>query len=803
MVDRREVAQLVEDRPELAEALETVLAVDEDHEGWTFEDVPVGTGLFGEIVGHDIVESVDDGYRVTDPDTVRAALTQERSDDDPEGTTGPASIEASDALGRVQSLSVGATARRAGVGLVLVALFVWARSLARSKVLRDDAVVLAGNDAYLYRYLVDGLLARSSSPFALGTLTDPSITRDFGEPLFVATLWWVSALLGGTREVAGLVLAWYPVVAAIGVGALVYVLGARVFGDRRVGVLAAGILAVLPAHAMRTSLGFADHHAFDYLWLMATVTVLAWLTTVDDPFGTAGRRGAVLLGVVVTGLVLAWEGSPLMLLPVAVYLALTVLTDIVDGRRPMRVNASVLAGLGGAAVVTVLSNVALGWTTTTVALTPGLLALGGVAVAGGSELLADRGVGIRTIAAVEFAVPLVALVVLSVAAGDVLAELVGRFEFLFSASGIGETASAFTLDQLVGVKLFGGAIVLAVPVLVWAGRRALLGDRRWLVVGVFTWYFLALSVVQLRFIGQLAPLASLLAAVGLVWGLARLDLTTPPVPVRESTGPVEDPPTGPQDDPDAWLETERLDAQSTVLALVLVVAVVGPGTVFLSEKVSGSAVSDADHEAAQWMAEYADERGWTYPDNYVFSQWGKSRAFNYPVNGQSADYGFALANYSAFVTDADPDPKYHQWRDRVGFVVLEPLPPRDNTAQQHLYNTYGSRWVDDDGVRYDAVSHYRAVYVTENGANRVFVLVPGANVTGTAAPNETVELHTSVSIPNAGFTYRTVATADATGHYRATVPYPGEYEVTANNETTTVTVPERAVENGTRVTVDG
>jgi len=810
MVDEREVAELVADRPDLEEGLAAVMAVDEDHDTWTFEDVSVGTGVFGEIVGHDIVESVDDEYRVADPDSVRAALADgPASGPGSAPATGPDSgvAGASDRFGvavdRVVTGVASATGRRVLGALAVAALFVGVRTLTYFGVFRDGNVVMVANDPYAYRYELDQALALSTNPLDIGAVREfaDAGLRASGEPLFVATMWWVSALLGGTRETAGAVLAWYPVVAALAVGALVYVVGAHLLGDRRVGFCAAVLLAVMPAHAIRTPLGFGDHHAFDYVWFVAVVAAMVWAVTTEDPLGRSGQRGAVAVGVAVAGLTLAWEGSPLLLVPVAAYLAAVVLLDVDDDRSPLRSNAPVLGGLGLAAVVTVGAHLVLEWGSPSLVLTPAVFAAGGLAVAGGSELLARRGVGVERIATAEFATPVVAVVVLSLVAGSLLSELVGGFAFVLTTAGIGETTSAFALSEVVGVKLFGGAAFLALPVLVWGSRRAVLGDRCWLVLSVFTWFFFLLSALQSRFVGQLAPLVSVFAAVGLVWAFARLGLTTPPVPVRESADAASA--TGPRDD-GPWLDAEGVGLRSGVTAVVLVAAVVGPSLYVVPDQVRAGTVSDHNYETARWMADYADERDLTYPDNYVFSRWGTNRAFNYPVNGVAANYTYARGNYSDFVSASHADPWYDRLNDSVGFVVLEPIPVRDGTVQEHLHRTYGSRWVTGDGtVRYEAVSHFRAVYSSTDGANRVFVPVPGAAVTGRTGADATVELETTVEIPNDQFTYRTVAEPNATGHYRAVVPYPGRYEVQAGNRTRTVTVPERAVENGTQVSVGG
>jgi hypothetical protein len=61
------------DRPDLEDPLATVLAVDEQAETWTFDDLEIDSGRFGELVSRGIVTAAGDGYRLADPEAVRGA----------------------------------------------------------------------------------------------------------------------------------------------------------------------------------------------------------------------------------------------------------------------------------------------------------------------------------------------------------------------------------------------------------------------------------------------------------------------------------------------------------------------------------------------------------------------------------------------------------------------------------------------------------------------------------------------------------------------------------------------------------
>ena len=785
-------------------ALEALLEVDEASDTWTFDEVSVDTGRFGRFVETGVVEKAGSSYRLADPDAVRSAIENGHPTGDgaDSSTRGPsagsladsvdASSLSSDRLSAVVS-QLSATRLPTVVGvLAVVALFVWTRAYIYPGVFRDGNVVLTANDPYAYRFLVESLTQGTAEGVSFETT---------GEPLFVATMWLGSVLLGGGQDAVGLVLAWYPVVAALFTGAVVYLIGARVLRDGRVGAVAAVSLALVPGYAFRTSLGFGDHHAFDYLWVTATVAVLAWTVTVetDDPFATENVRSGALLGLCLAAQTLAWEGSPLLLLPVAGYLAVAVPFDVEADRPPLRANAPVLLGTGVAAVVVLSAHLALGWQRLEVAVVPVLLVAGGLGVAGVGEFVRRRELSPRAVAATEVGGPVVGLVVLSIVLPSLVQDLVSGILFLLFDSNIAEKESAFTAGRAFGLELLGPFVLLALPVLFWGTLRAILDDRQWLALSVYGWWLLFLTVLQLRFAGHLAPLLALFSGIFIVRVLARFDLTAVPTPVGNADGPNRENSQSPEPD-GRWFAFDSLTIRSGVATLVVVALVVGVSGFYLPDEVEGGVVGDEAYQTATWIGSYADEQGLSYPENYVFSRWGVNRMYNYFANGESRSYGRAQNNYRAFVFNDSSTRWYDQLENDTGFVVIEALPRQSGTIQRHLYITYGSRWSEEG---YDAVSHYRAVYASSSTQKKVFTLVPGARITGTAPPNTTVEARTTVEIPNDSFLYRQQDETGADGEYRLVVPYPAEYEVTAGNETWSVSVSENAVQNGTTVRASG
>jgi dolichyl-diphosphooligosaccharide--protein glycosyltransferase len=221
-------------------------------------------------------------------------------------------------------------------------------------------------------------------------------------------------------------------------------------------------------------------------------------------------------------------------------------------------------------------------------------------------------------------------------------------------------------------------------------------------------------------------------------------------------------------------------------------------------KMNQATYEPEEHDAARWMRPYADEQGWEFPENYVLSWWGDSRMYNYFVNYHSVPslrYSYARSNDDPFPSSASPEATYQRHRSRVGFVVTtdEHRPSvqvlngsRAGSLSMHarLHDRLTSR---GDGV--PGLAHYRALWTSEDGSVRVFTLVPGARITGTAAPNTTVTVSTTVALGHRTFRYERRTTANATGTVGVTVPYPGEY--TVGNRS--VTVSEADVTEGRTV----
>ncbi|PSP77013.1 hypothetical protein BRC81_11785 [Halobacteriales archaeon QS_1_68_20] len=780
---RAATESLLDDKPELEGGLRSVLAVDDERGSWTFEDVPLDSGEFGEIVSRDIVVETDDGYRIADRAAVETALGVEPADGEDRSAAESGVPDSLDELREFVPSVDRRVATFLGLALALVVLF---RIVPYGAVFRNGDVVLSANDPYAYRYVVEQMAATTSGPFDVGVLSDLPELLPYGEPLLVTTLWWVTEVLGGGARTAGLVLAWYPVVSAAITGVFTYALATRVTDDRRVGIAAVTFLAITPLHAIRTGVGFADHHPFDYVWLVLTALALVALVG-RDPCDRRTWGWTAVLGVAVGAQVLAWDNGPLLLIPVAIYALLRAVSDVRAGESPLRGGLPVAAGAAVAAAIVGLAHVRLGWHTSTVAATPAVLLGGVVGVFLLAEAVSRLGGSARHLLVAQAVGGVAALLVLRRTFPAFASALDRGTDRLFAMDAIVESSSLFGghFQWLIGpLVFFGFALVLVVLYMAWAGWRTYREhDPALLVAAVYAWFLFALTTLQIRFAGEFAPFAAVFAGLGFVHLASWVELARTPAPFR-SSGPG---PADPAEPSDGDLVVPERRAAIHVAGLWLGVGSLG-GAMSAVKHTQVTTEGDA-YDVAKWIAGDADERGLEYPENYVLSRWGTNRLYNYFVNGESLRYAYAKSNYDEFLQGTDPGRWYERIGGRVGYLVVDPDYAGGVYAPDSTYFRlairHGSRGESAPGT-----GHYRARYVSDEG-RKVFELVPGAVVVAEEASGT---VSTEVEIPGASFTYERRLRSDGeTGRVR--VAYPGRYEVGDG----TVDVSEAAVRNGETV----
>ncbi len=783
---REAVRSFLDDHPHAEETLEAVLEVDADRETWTFEEIPADSGTFGELVSRGIVEKIDGEYQVADRDAVAAAMSDGSVETDENTSFGEGFDFDFDI-----SVDLRAVAGLAGA---LVFLFVM-RITAYQSVMRGEHVVSPGNDPYYFRYWMEELLARSSGPTDWSVIT--SLPNGVGErrPLAHATNWFVAELLGGGQAAASTVAAWLPVVATLALGVVLYKLATVLTDDPRVGIASVFVLATIPAHAVYTGIGFIDHQIHQYFWLGMTVLALAWLAVdlqkrcEEGASGDAALRShltnawtwlaVVGLGIGVGFSAHAWGGSPLVFVPIAGYLGLRAAMDAREDISPALANLPALFGFGIGSAISYLFHARWGWHEAYAAYTP-LMVFGGaiaVVVLGGLWRRFDG--------------PLSVLVVLeAVIAGgglwlfqrlrpEEVAQLRERADNLFFREGITETQSLFAAEYgfIFGpLTQTGLAFYLALVPLGWATWAAYRRyEPGWLLLATFGGYWTVLAGIQMRFTGQLSLFIAVLGGLGLVHVLSAVDLARPPKPFREeedSTGKLLGGATSTREQP--ILTISIPDGRGKVVYLLGVfVLFAGLGMLLVPSLVSQVTYSDAEYEATMTIAEHSKEVGREYPQNYVLSEWDRNRMYNYLVNGESQSYWYAEENYPGFRSSGRPDEQFDKLDGRVGYIVSDigGISWSNGTQSGSLEGPGAS---SDGGGSLD---HYQLLYVDEDRSRAAFAVVPGADITGSGAPNESLLISTDVTVDGASFTYQRKVQSNANGEFTVTVPYEGTYRV--------------------------
>jgi dolichyl-diphosphooligosaccharide--protein glycosyltransferase len=199
------------------------------------------------------------------------------------------------------------------VGAVLIRLLPW------STVFVDGYVNLRGNDAWYHLRVVDHVLVNfphrlTIDPYAVagGQYVPLALLFD----LLVAGLAWILGLGHPSDQLVETVASWLPPLCGGVVTGLVYLLGARLF-DRRVGLLGAALVAIMPGHLLeRTLLGFADHHALEAVLAFATLVLL--MRALSEAGGTQ-LRWATLAGASLGAYLLTWSSGAFLVLVLAAW----------------------------------------------------------------------------------------------------------------------------------------------------------------------------------------------------------------------------------------------------------------------------------------------------------------------------------------------------------------------------------------------------------------------------------------------------------------------------------------------------
>jgi len=784
--------EVLNDDPELGESLQTLIEIDARQKDWTFEDVPITSGVFGELVSRDIVERTDDGYRVADREAVRAAIAGEPFKTASEANTHPAR-DRTILTSLTDNISTS-TATGLLVGVLTIVLW---RCLQYRSVLRDGDIISPANDPYFFRYIQEQLIARDVlHPSALQDVNAAAV-----RPLSHALNWWVTELLGGTPAAASLVAGWLPVIASAALGVVLFATTMILTRDVRAATLSAVLLGITPVHAVYTSLGFFDHQLHQYFWLGVLLLTLVWLgrdlkrriETSTDPEQAVQRRlrdGRVwlvsgILAVTIGVMPHLWGGGPLILLPVALYIALRTVTDVQADLPPERTLAPVLVATIVGAVLAYLPHAVWGWRRAFAVFTPALLTLGGVSVVGLAVLWRRQHLPARWLLASEGVAAIAVVGLFRVLQPNLFADAISRAgDLIFRATAI-ESGSLYAFNKAIifgPLYQVGLYFYIAVVVLAGLGWTATREYRPgWLAVVAFGGFFAALAGLQTRFAGQMTIPFSILGAVGILWLLGKVDLVRP-VGLRTDNADQS------REESSGIWEFKSPSVQKGAYIGGFLLLLIGLNLVTVPGLYGQNHYGET-YDAAAAIDDHAAVINQSYPENYVLSQWGENRMYNYFVNGEARGYGYARANYDAFL-NTTPNQAYDRYSDRVGYISIT----AESMASQSSYTDVINR----TGFDTPNPGHYQAVYASDTVT--AFALVPGATLQVSAGDETSVTAETQINASgdmNKRTYTQTASTTDGTATLR--VPYPGEYTVDGQ----TVTVPRQAVYAGEQIQVGG
>jgi len=272
--------------------------------------------------------------------------------------------------------------------LIIVAVALWLRvALPYGQVFVGDWVKMTGVDAYYYMRLVDNLMQHfphltQFDPYLLypgGMLTGSS--PDFFA-YFMGGVIWLATLGKADQHMVDVIAVYIPPLLAVLTILLVFFIGV-LLGGKWLGLMAAGLLAIMPGEFLnRSLLGYTDHHVAEVIFstgimLFVFLAVRAGQGRSLKEQVKAGWQGmgkavlfSILAGIFMGIYMLTWAGALMFALIIFVFIVAQAVIDHLHGRQ-----ADYLGVLGVCLFGTALA-LCLPWigsTMTVVALAAGLL----------------------------------------------------------------------------------------------------------------------------------------------------------------------------------------------------------------------------------------------------------------------------------------------------------------------------------------------------------------------------------------------------------------------------------------------
>jgi len=244
--------------------------------------------------------------------------------------------------------------KRAICGIALLIIFGIALALRVSvpyeNIFTGDGIIFGGKDPWYHMRLVENLVQHFPHRIAF----DPFTFYPFGQDvpfapffdLLLGFVIWVIGLGSPSQHTIETVGAYFPAILGALVTIPVYFIGRELF-NRNVGLLSAGLIAILPGQFLyRSLLGFTDHHIAEFLF--STTAALFLILAIkrakekETSFSHIRSRDwanlrkpliyALLAGLALGIYLLSWVGGPLFVFIIFVYMIIQYIIDHLRGK---------------------------------------------------------------------------------------------------------------------------------------------------------------------------------------------------------------------------------------------------------------------------------------------------------------------------------------------------------------------------------------------------------------------------------------------------------------------------------------
>lgn len=652
--------------------------------------------------------------------------------------------------------------------------------------------------------------------------------------------------------------------------------------NEKAALIAALVMAILPASVFRTIFGFIDHHALEVLIsLTMYLLFMAGISTAQNEkltfSGLLGSRKVMILaglsGVALACMIFAWDGAPVFASVIALYAFVQYAYDSYN-----RINSDYLTVTGMITSMVALAIVApfaatsyMGQRMEISALYLSwfhIIYLAGLIIfflfmGMLSKTLSSRGSPWYYTPLLSAVTGVIAIFVLKFSMPAFFENIEGGVSFLAGNGRVVET-----IVETEPLFMYGGDFSFLIPwtylsttlILATLGLLAYimldLHGRKARNIEIFlivwTLIIIILGLLQKRFIYLLAVNVSIFSGYAIYQALkiAGLDeFLGSPRPVKNRK------------------KASRSGSMSPSLltVVILIVVILVPVLLNSINIVSGQEIYSRDwNDACTWVRDntpgtsyvYSADMG-TMPEYGIMSWWDYGNFILYRAERPAIANNFQTGVFESarfFLAQDEADANIIMDENKARYVMVDSrqgsryagapqgifdnmpyilgedpgsyyavyeVPVGNTTAMaidgnEKYYNTMYSRLFYNDGcggnnprdVMTNGLEHYRLVYATTGiDPVKVFERVNGAIITGTTSPGSKVELNLTIMTPYGERIYYSTATADMSGSYRFTVPYPTSdsttpirtspaYVLTSGDKKVEVEVPADAVKDG-------